>query len=277
MFPFELPQIGAVMNKISYSSVAVSLAVAPMAVAATAVLYDQDFENPFNFSNDGADVNISSSVNENYGNQPAGFAIASNNTTETLNVTGSNRGTGSAAFGTGWSDPSNTAGDFAIGMLSDVQNDILGLSFDAGSNAFLNVGLDLSSIDLSDFGGPYVPANAEPVLQLSLFDNPGGGVSLTGNGILLDQQTLTGTASAGDVFDWTNGVLGLSTAGNTDGNVTLQADLLAGGYAAIDNIKVVASNQPGQLNVVPLPSSAWMLIAGFGMIGGIHRMRKAKS
>lgn len=274
MFPPKRSLLGGVLNRISYSSVAVTLAIAPMAVAATAVLYDQDFENPFNFTNDGGDVNIFTTVNENYGNQPAGFTFAQSNTVETLNVSGSNRGGGTSAFGTGWSDPSNTGGNFAIGMLSDVQNDILGLSFDVGGMPFLNVGMDVSSIDLSTFDGPFVAPNDVPVFQLSLFDNPGGGASLNGNGTLLDQHTLTGTASAGDLFDWTNGVFAFSTAGNTDGNVALQVDLLDGGYAAIDNVVIASSNQAGSLGVVPLPASAWMLIAGLGMMAGIQRHRR---
>lgn len=36
--------------------------------AASVVLYDQDFENPANYHNDGADVNIFRTVNQNYAN-----------------------------------------------------------------------------------------------------------------------------------------------------------------------------------------------------------------
>ncbi|MBL3576298.1 hypothetical protein JMK10_19915 [Rhodovulum sulfidophilum] len=140
------------------------------------VLYDQDFETPSSYQNDGGDLNIYRSVNENYGGQPAGFSFAQAFTVETLNVSGSHRRGGTAAFGSGWSDPAGIGGNFSIGMLSDRQNDLLGLSFDVGLFDFFNVSIDVSSIDLSTFGGPYVPEDGlAPIFRFSLFDNPGGG------------------------------------------------------------------------------------------------------
>ncbi len=53
---------------------------------ASTVLYVQTFENPTGFVNDGGDVNIFRSVNQLYGNQPAGFTFAQQNTVETLRV-----------------------------------------------------------------------------------------------------------------------------------------------------------------------------------------------
>ena len=90
-----------------------------------------------------------------------------------------------------------------------------------GAFDFFNVQIDISSIDLSAFGAPFVTApNDLPVVQFTLFDNPSG-ANTTGGGAVLDQTTLTGTRSARDTFDWTTGLFGLSTAGNSNGNVTL--------------------------------------------------------
>ncbi len=231
---------------------------ASYAHTATIILYDQDFENPAAFVNDGGDVNINNSVNTLYGNQPPGFTFAQAFTVETLLVTGNQ------AFGTGYSDPSGKGGNYTLGMLSNTQDDRLGLSFNIGSNDFLNVRLDISSIDLSVFGGPFVPAGAEPVFEFTLYDNPGGATGL-GSGTVLSTLQATGTASAQSDFDWTEVLLPLDAAGNTDGNVTLQIDLLSGGYAALDNFLIAASDTPGDVGVVPIPASAWLF--GSGMLG----------
>lgn len=241
------------------------------AMANTIVLYDQDFENPANFVNDGGDVNIFTTVNENYGGQPAGFSFAQAFTVETLNISGSHRGAGTAAFGTGWSDPSGIGGNFSIGMLSSAQNDLLGLSFDIGDLPFFNLAIDITSIDLSTFGGPFVPDGAVPVFQFTLFDNPSG-ANTTGGGTILDQQTLTGTASARNLADWTSAIIALSAAGATNGMVTLQIDLLQGGYAAFDNLRITASTEAGDIGEVPVPGAALLFLTGLG--GLAMRRRK---
>lgn len=250
-----------------------AVVLTPMATTvsqAATLLYQQDFENPASFRNDGVDTNIYKTVNDNYGNQPVGFQFAQQYTVETLNVTGSDRGTGSAAWGTGWSDPSGTGGNFAVGMLSDGQNDLLGLSFDVGALPYFNVSMDVSSIDLSGWGGPFVPAGEAPVFRFSLFDNPSGGAS-TGSGSLLDSYDFTGVASAGNVFDWRKASFGLSTAGNTNGNVTFQIDMLSGGYGALDNFVLTADDTPPPLAPVPLPGSFILMLGGLGLIGRMHR------
>lgn len=225
------------------------------------VLYDQDFESPANFANNGGDVNIFTSVNQNYGGQPAGFEFAQAFTVETINVSGSRRGAGTAAFGTGYSDPAGAAGDFVIGLLSTLENDLLGLSFNVGEFSFLNVSVDVTSLDLSTFNGPFVPPGPAgiPTFQFTLFDNPGGTTN-TGTGTILDRTTVTATESARTVIDFTTAVLALSTEGNTNGNVILQIDLLTGGYAAFDNLLITASDIPGN---VPEPDTLLLLAFGF--------------
>lgn len=243
-----------------------------MSNANTVILYDQDFENPVGYNNDGGDVSIFRTVNDHYANQPAGFEFAQTFTVETLNVSGSARGGGSAAFATGWTDSSGQGGDYAIGMLSSRENDLLGLNFNVGAFDFLNFRIDVSSVDLSTFGGPFVPAGGVPQFRFSLFDNPTGVLS-TGGGTLLDSIDFSGTASDRDVFDWTTGTFGLSTAGNTNGNVTFQIDLLFGGYAAFDNLRITASNDPGNVGNVPLPASSLLLLAGIGGLTVLRRRR----
>lgn len=238
-----------------------AFAAAP--VAASTLLYDQDFESPVGYVNDGGDINIFRTVNDLYGNQPPGFLFNQAFTSETLNITGSQRGGGSAAFGTGYSDPSGIGGNFAIGMLSDAQNDLTSLIFDVGAFDFLNVGVDVSSIDLDRFGGPFIPAGGTaPTFRFTLFDNPSGAPGL-GGGTVLDVADASAASSDPAEFDWTSSVLALETAGNTNGNVILQIDLLSGaGYAAFDNLRIVASDDEGDLDEAPLPASLPLLAVG---------------
>ena len=240
---------------------AIFLAIAPVA-AQTVVLYDQDFENPNGFiDTSGIDVS-QQSVNSLYGNQPPGFSFAQQFTVETLNVTGDN------AFGNGYSDPSGIGGDYAIGLLSSVQNDLLGLSFNVGNNDFLNVRLDISSIDLSGLGGPFIPLGGQvPVFEFTLFDNPSGAIGTSGNNTVLSSMQASGNVSDRDVFDWTEVLLALDSSGATNGNVTLRVDLLSGGYAAFDNLRIAASNDPGDLGETSIPEPSTVL--GLLTIGGI--------
>lgn len=229
---------------------------------ATTVLYTQDFENPTGFVNDGGDVNIFRTVNQLYGNQPPGFQFFQNFTTETLLVGGSQ------AWGRGFQDPQGVAGRYVLGMLSDVQNDLLGLSFNLGAYRYLNFSLDISSIDLDRWGGAFVAPGTVPAFRLSLYDNPGGAIGL-GSGVLLDSVDITGTPGANRwTFDWTHHTVALDATGTTNGNVTLRIDELRGGYAALDNFRIAASDTPGDTGSVPEPGSlalAGLALAALGL------------
>jgi hypothetical protein len=234
---------------------------------ATFILYDQNFENPTGFVNDGGDINIFRTVNQLYGNQPPGFTFAQNFTVETLLITG-NR-----AFGTGYSDPQGIGGNYALGMLSTLQNDFLSLSFNVQGQAFLNFRLNISSIDLDRFSGPFNSTGAVPVFELTLFDNPSGATGLSGNGTILDVERITGVASSSrTVFNWTEHTLALDARGSTNGNVTIRIDLLntqGSGYAAMDNFRIAASNTPGDVgdtNPVPAPASITLLGIGLAVM-----------
>lgn len=258
------------MKSTSLLAFAALLATLGSAHAQT-TLYTQDFEHPVNFVDDGGDINIYRTVNDLYGNQPAGFTFWQPYTDETLRVGGTE------AFGTGYKDPQNIAGKYVVGMLSDAQDDRLSMSFSVGNFQFLNFGLDISSIDLDRFGGPFVPAGGTaPTFTFTLWDNPGGATSSEGNGTLLDSASATGVAAANKyTFDWTHAVLGLDASGATNGNVTLEIDLKSGaGYAALDNFVVVASDEKGVIPSVPEPGS--LTLMALGLAGIAVRARAAR-
>lgn len=255
------------------------MAAAVLATAGSAsaadLLYSQNFEAPAFYNNDsGGDFDIYADVNAHYANQPAGFSFAQANTVETLRVGGS------IAFGEGYKDPQNIAGNYVVGMLSSVQDDLLGLSFNVSTFKYLNVRADISSIDLDRQGGPFVPTGgAAPVFRFSLFDNPTGALGV-GSGAALASFDVTGLVSpAKNVFNWSEALGGLDASGSTNGNVILRIDLLSGGYGALDNLRIAASDISGEIPDptppgipgVPEPSTWAMLIAGFGLIGGAMR------
>lgn len=239
------------------------------AQAAYTELYRQDFEHPTGFVNDAGDVNIHRTVNDLYSGQPAGFTFAQTHTVETLLVGGS------TAWGTGFQDPQGVAGRYALGLLSHAQDDFLGLAFNVGSSAFLNFRLDIASIDLDSWGGPFVaPGGEAPVFRISLFDNPGGAAGI-GSGTVLSWANVTGTANPlKNTFDWTNVVVPLSTAGHTNGNVILRIDLLTGGYAAMDNFVVAASDTPGEVPPIPEPATVALMLGGLATLAAHARLRR---
>ncbi len=239
------------------------LVVVPAIALEPVVLYEQNFENPDGFVNDGGDINIFRTINQNYGNQPPGFEFAQAWTVETLLITGDQ------AFGTGYSDPSGTGGNHALGMLSSAygQDDLLGLSFDVSGYDFLVLRMDISSIDLSVQGGPFVTAGAVPMFEYALYDNPSGEVGL-GSGTLLASGRRAGKASPRDTFDWTAVEIPLDATAATNGKVTLRIDMLAGGYAAMDNFQIIAAKSgnvavpPSTIkNIVKTPEAAIVTIA----------------
>lgn len=262
------PRLRTLKSCLTAAAVLACTALPALQARAATVLYQQNFENPNGFVNDGGDVNIFRTINQLYSNQPPGFVFAQTNTVETLLVGGSQ------AWGTGFLDPQARAGKYVVGMLSDVNNDLLGLSFNVGTYDFLNVQLDISSIDLDRWGGPFVPVGGlAPIFRLSLFDDPTGAGGI-GGGTLLDQVDITGSASAAkNTFNWTNHVVALNSSGSTNGKVVLRIDELRGGYAALDNFSIVADDNPGT-TAVPEPAS--LALAGLGLAAAAAASRQGQ-
>lgn len=248
-----------------------TLGFAASANAAAVVLYDQDFENPVGWTDQTAgglgDLSRSP-VNDHYGNQPPGFLFANSFTVETIKVT---EGDAFDHIGS-YQDPGNVAGNFVIGMLSNVQNDLLGLTFDVGSFDFLNVRIDISSLDLDCCGGPFVAQDAIPIFRFTLLDGEGG----LGSGTILDTHDLVGTASAINVLDFTQGQFGLDASASDDGLVTLRMDLLQGGYAVFDNLRIASSNTEGDVGEVPVPGVLPLMLGAVAAFGFAQRRNRSK-
>lgn len=205
-------------------------------------LYRNDFENP----NQQVEPNglcpllDNTAIDVVYGLPEAGFRQAF--TVETVLIQSNFNST------TPYEDPDGTGGNFAIGMLSTVNNDRLGFSFNTVGNAFVNVALDISSIELPRIccrGGGGCGPVAEPVFRLSLIDDPNGSIPISG-GALLDSVDISGPAGPnGWTYQWTRHSIALDASAATNGRVSLVFDLLQSKYGVFDNLVVQASDTPG--------------------------------
>jgi hypothetical protein len=262
------------MSHIRPTAAAALLAAMVLPAQAVTVLFTQNWETPNGFVNDGGDVNIYRTVNQNYVNQPAGFTYWQPYTTEMLLVGGTQ------AFGVGFKDPETVAGSYVVSLLSSAQDDRLGMAFNVGANKFLNFKLDISSIDLDRYGGPFVaPAGEAPVFRFRLYDNPGGVAGAPG-GTALSFADASGVKGPNKyTFDWTNVVVALDATGNTNGNVLLEIDLLSGGYAAMDNFVIAAADDPGDVGEVPgipEPGTWALMLGGLGAVAALSRRRRLR-
>jgi hypothetical protein len=255
--------------------IAAAVALPFASVQASVLLYTQSFDNPVGFVSNGKDLDASS-VNSLYGNQPAGFVFNQQFSVETLRVGGGQ------AFGVGYQDPQARAGRYVLGMLSNVQPDLIGLAFDVGSYDFLNFQFDLSSVDLDCCGAGaagFVTPGAIPSARISLYDNPTGAAGL-GSGPALDSVDVTGVAPQNKyTFNWTNHIVGLNAANSTNGRVIMRIDLLTGGYAALDNFAIAASNNSGEPppTGVPEPGSVTLVILALAAATAVMRRQSRAS
>jgi hypothetical protein len=216
------------------------LSVGGVSFGQTIILYQNDFESPnvpvvqrCGYALDTA------TINSLYGSAQGTFAQVY--TVEAVLIPGGTLCCGAAHA---YVDSSGTGGNYAIGMLSAAQNDKLSLTFDSQGREFINVGMDISSIDVAGCGGPF--GIAAPVYRISLLDTPGG--VFNWNNTVLDEVEITGVVGPDQwTFNWTNHVVALDTSGSTDGNVSIVWDLIQSGYAAFDNLIIAASDDPGDI------------------------------
>lgn len=139
-----------------------------------------------------------------------------------------------------YKNPSGQGGKYALGMLSNLQNDKLALTFAVTGQPFLNVGFDLSAIDVSGCGGPF--GVAAPIMNVSLYESEGAAHNFASPGKLLDEGTVTGaTPLDAWTFNWKYGVVSLDATQAATSHVSVVFDLLQSGYAAFDNLSIVAS------------------------------------
>jgi hypothetical protein len=209
-----------------------SLVVPATSLAASVVLYSNDFESP----NVALEINCGNSLDIRgidflYGSED--FVYHQTNTVEAV-VVDDNLSI--------YSDPEGKGGTAALGMLATANNDLLALTLDRQGFEFLNVGFDLSSIDISGCGGPF--GVAVPVMQVSLLDSPTGTFDFSQT--VLDTETVTGEAAPDQwTFHWTFHIASLDASGATDDFVSIVFDLTQSGYAAFDNLSIVAAETGG--------------------------------
>ncbi|MEO0485353.1 MAG: hypothetical protein AAF092_05525 [Pseudomonadota bacterium] len=108
--------------------------------------------------------------------------------------------------------------------------------------------------------------------------------SQTGNGVVLDSASLSGTDSALDILDWTQGEFSFDTSGSSTDFITLEIDLLSGGYAVLDNLQIAAADSAGEgfsgtggPAPVPVPAGFVLALSGLSSLLLIRRGQRAQA
>lgn len=123
---------------------------------------------------------------------------------------------------------------------------------------------------------PYTAqGSAIPQFRFSLYDNPSGTIGGTSGAPLAFADASGLSAINRYTFNWSNHIVALDATGNTNGNVTLQIDMLAGGYGAMDNIRIASSDIGGDVgNSVPDGAPGLWLGATLLALGSMRRLRR---
>lgn len=200
------------------------------------LIYENDFENPLIPVpvDCGSNLHIGDTVNAVFGTEQLAFRQVG--TVETVII--NSRWSSTIPY----NDPQEIGGKYSIGMFGAVAQDLLALDFDTQGKSFVNVELDLSTIDVV---GCRVPpfTGADAILRLTLLDSPGGGIIFSGT--VLDSADVTSPAAANAwTFDWTRSATALNASAATNGRVALVFNLLSPVYGTFDNLVIEASDEP---------------------------------
>lgn len=131
-------------------------------------------------------------------------------------------------------------------------DDKLGLAFDTQGKDYVNVCMDVSTID-GGFrcSGPFntnTPTGSATFL-VSLVDSPSGEVDFSGQ--VLDSDEMSSPAAPNQwTFSWTYNSISLDASQSENGMISVVWDMLpTTGYGTFDNLVIVASNTPGECTV----------------------------
>ena len=228
---------------------------AMMASTGLITLYENDFENPSeNPPQQLCGLDLSQRpITFLYGNEWEQV-----NTVETILINGP---------GNIYTDPNGTGGNYAIMMLTSLQNDQAGLTVNTQNKNFLNIQLDISPSRAQACGNFLTYTDMQ--LKVTLYDAPGGNINL---GSILGDTTLVGPTGGNTdpfTFNWTTHTFGMDASGSTDGNVSFRFDALSPNeWNAFDNIKVTASDVQGQVD--PDPGAAFDFDDSNSFVTGIN-------
>jgi hypothetical protein len=222
------------MNRIFYP---LWLVLCPTIIYAQILLYANNFENPKEtpVPNCGPDLDATL-VNTLWGGTGTGTGggglFTQRYTVETMLIKGPDKQ---------YADPSGKGGNYCLSMLRDVEDDLLTLTLNTENLSYVNLSFDFSGIDLAGCGGPF--GVDVPIMNIKLFNSPDGNFDYADPGNLLDEKNITGIAAQPFIFNWTR-VQASLLAGAANNSVTLVFDLTQSGYAAFDNLRIEADNNP---------------------------------
>lgn len=142
--------------------------------------------------------------------------------------------------------PAGRGGNYGIGMLSVIQNDILSLTFNTLGRSSINIFFDMASLDSCGCGVSSNVGLIAPRYRLVLVDDPTGNFpieSYSGSPSILDQAFATGISPANiSAISWSAQSIYLSTQGKSQ--VTLIWDLIDAPYSVFDNLFIVSNDCP---------------------------------